>query len=34
MTREQIGRIEDFDMELPRRDSIAWRLVKAWMDGV
>ena len=33
MTREQIGRIEDFDMELPRRDSIAWRLVKAWMDG-
>ena len=34
MTREQIGRIEDFDMELPRRDSIAWRLVKAWMDGL
>ena len=34
MTREQIGRIEDFDMELPRRDSIAWRLVKAWMDGI
>lgn len=33
MTREQIGRIEEFDMELPRRDSIAWRLVKAWMDG-
>ena len=32
MTREQIGRIEEFDMELPRRDSIAWRLVKAWMD--
>ena len=34
MTREQIGRIEEFDMELPRRDSIAWRLVKAWMDGL
>ena len=34
MTREQIDRIEDFDMELPRRDSIAWRLVKAWMDGL
>ena len=34
MTREQIGRIEDFDIELPRRDSIAWRLVKAWMDGM
>ena len=34
MTREQIDRIEDFDMELPRRDSIAWRLVKAWLDGV
>ncbi len=34
MTRGQIDRIEDFDMELPRRDSIAWRLVKAWMDGM
>ena len=34
MTRGQIDRIEDFDMELPRRDSIAWRLVKAWMDGL
>ena len=34
MTREQIDRIEEFDMELPRRDSIAWRLVKAWMDGM
>ena len=34
MTREQMDRIEDFDMELPRRDRIAWRLVKAWLDGV
>ncbi len=34
MTREQMDRIEEFDMELPRRDSIAWRLVKAWMDGL
>ena len=33
MTREQMGRVEDFGMELPRRDSIAWRLVKAWLDG-
>ncbi len=34
MTREQMDRLEDFGMELPRRDSIAWRLVKAWLDGV
>ncbi len=33
MTREQMDRLEDFGMELPRRDSIAWRLVKAWLDG-
>ena len=32
--RAQMDRIEDFGMELPRRDSIARRLVKAWMDGV
>ena len=32
--REDLDRLEDFGMELPRRDSIAWRLVKAWLDGV
>ncbi len=34
MRRDQLDRLEDYDMELPRRDSIAWRLVKAWLDGV
>lgn len=33
MTRGQMDHLEDFGMELPRRDSIAWRLVKAWLDG-
>ncbi len=34
MRRADLDRLEDFGMELPRRDSIAWRLVKAWQDGM
>ena len=33
VTRTQMGRLGDFGMDLPRCDSIAWRLIKAWMAG-
>ncbi|MFN4091080.1 MAG: NAD(+) diphosphatase, partial [Alphaproteobacteria bacterium] len=33
LTRDDILNIETLGMQLPRKDSIAYRLVRAWMDG-
>ena len=31
--KSQLSHLEDFDMRLPRRDSIAYRLIVSWMNG-
>lgn len=33
MHRSQMDNLEDYDMRLPRRDSIAYRLIVSWMNG-
>ena len=31
--RSQLDNLEDIGMKLPRRDSIAYRLIVSWMNG-
>ena len=33
LTRAEIENIEDLGMQMPRADSIAYRLIRTWMDG-
>ena len=33
VNKSQLDHLEDFGMKLPRRDSIAYRLIVSWMNG-